>query len=39
VLVGATKNEPETEVHISYADIARARVQVEFARVSTQEES
>jgi ribosome maturation factor RimP len=39
VLVGATKNEPETEVHISYADIARAQVQVEFARVSTEEES
>jgi len=34
VLVPATKNEPETELHISYADIARAQVQVEFAHAS-----
>jgi len=39
VLVAATKNEPETRVTISYADIARAQVQVEFARVTTKEES
>ena len=39
VLVAATKKEPETRVHIPYADIARAQVQVEFARVTTKEES
>jgi ribosome maturation factor RimP len=39
VLTAATKNEPQTELHIPYADIARAQVQVEFARVTTQEES
>jgi ribosome maturation factor RimP len=39
VLVAATKNEPETELRIPYADIARAQVQVEFARVTTEEES
>jgi ribosome maturation factor RimP len=39
VLVAATKKEPETTLHISYADIARAQVQVEFARVTTEEES
>jgi ribosome maturation factor RimP len=39
VLVAATKNEPKTELHIPYADIARAQVQVEFARVTTEEES
>jgi len=39
VLVAATKKEPETRVHISYADIARAQVQVEFAHVTTEEES
>jgi len=35
LLVAATKNEPETEVRIPYADVARAQVQVEFARVTT----
>lgn len=44
VLVAATKNEPETELRILYADIARAEVQVEFARLTeardtTEEES
>lgn len=39
VLVAATKNEPETRRRIPYADIARAQVQVEFARVNTEEES
>jgi ribosome maturation factor RimP len=39
VQVAATKKEPETTVNISYPDIARAQVQVEFARVTTQEES
>lgn len=39
VLVGATKNEPETELRIPYADIARAQVQVEFAHATTQEDS
>jgi ribosome maturation factor RimP len=39
VLVAATKNEPETEVRIPYADIARAQVQVEFARAPKQEDS
>lgn len=44
VLVAATKSEPETTVHIAYGDIARAQVQVEFARVTaervtTEEES
>ena len=39
VLVAATKNEPETELRIAYADIARAQVQVEFARAATEEES
>jgi ribosome maturation factor RimP len=39
VLVAATKNEPETRLRIPYADIARAQVQVEFARVTTEEES
>jgi ribosome maturation factor RimP len=39
VLVAATKNEPETEQRIPYADIARAQVQVEFARVTPEEES
>lgn len=39
VLVAATKNEPQTELCIPYADIARAQVQVEFARVTTEEES
>ena len=34
VLVPATKNDPETELRIAYADIARAQVQVEFARVT-----
>jgi len=32
VLMAATKQEPETELHILYADVARAQVQVEFAR-------
>ena len=35
LLVAATKKEPETEVRISYADVARAQVQVEFARVTS----
>jgi ribosome maturation factor RimP len=39
VLTTATKHEPQTQLHIPYADIARAQVQVEFARVTTQEES
>ena len=39
VLVAATKKEPETTLNIPYSDIARAQVQVEFARVTTQEES
>jgi ribosome maturation factor RimP len=39
VLTTATKNEPQTQLHIPYADIARAQVQVEFARATTQEES
>jgi ribosome maturation factor RimP len=44
VLVPATKNEPETELRIEYADVARAQVQVEFAhvtaaRITTEEES
>lgn len=36
VLVAATKKEPETELSIPYADIARAQVQVEFARVTAE---
>jgi ribosome maturation factor RimP len=36
VQVAATKTEPQTELHIPYADIARAQVQVEFARVTTE---
>jgi ribosome maturation factor RimP len=39
VLVAATKNEPETQLRIPYADIARAQVQVEFARVTPQEDN
>jgi ribosome maturation factor RimP len=39
VLVAATKNEPETRLCIPYTDIARAQVQVEFARVTPEEES
>ena len=35
LLVEATKNEPETELRIPYADVARAQVQVEFSRVTT----
>ena len=35
LLVSATTKEPETEVRISYADVARAQVQVEFARVTS----
>ena len=35
LLVPATKNEPETEMRIPYADVARAQVQVEFARAPT----
>jgi len=35
LLVAATKNSPETEVRIPYADVARAQVQVEFARATT----
>jgi ribosome maturation factor RimP len=39
VLVAATKNEPESELRIPYADIECAQVQVEFARAVAQEES
>jgi len=39
VQVAATKSEPQTEVRIPYTDIARAQVQVEFARPTTQEDS
>ena len=39
VLVAATKHEPATTLNIPYADIARAQVQVEFAHVTTEEES
>jgi len=39
VLTTAAKNEPQTQLHIPYADIARAQVQVEFARVTTEEDS
>ena len=39
VQVAATKHEPETTTDIAYADIARAHVQVEFARVTTEEDS
>jgi ribosome maturation factor RimP len=39
VLVAATKKEPETKLILAYAEIARAQVQVEFAHVTTEEES
>lgn len=39
VLVAATKQDPETTTGIAYGDIVRAQVQVEFARVTTEEES
>ena len=39
VLVAGTKNEPEAEIRIPYADIARAQVQVEFARPTMQEDT
>jgi ribosome maturation factor RimP len=39
VLVAATKNEPETRLRIPYTDIVRAQVQVEFAHVTTEQES
>lgn len=43
LLVAGTKKEPETELRIPYADVARAQVQVEFARANpdrtTNEES
>ena len=39
VLVAATKKEPAVTLTVAYADIARAQVQVEFARVTTEEES
>jgi ribosome maturation factor RimP len=39
VLVAATKGEPEAELVIPYADIARAQVQVEFARAITERDS
>lgn len=35
LLVAATKKEPETELRIPYAGVARAQVQVEFARVTS----
>jgi ribosome maturation factor RimP len=34
LLVAATRKEPESTLHIPYADITRAQVQVEFARVT-----
>jgi len=37
VVVAATKKEPQTELRIPYAEIARAQVQVEFARATTEE--
>jgi len=37
--VAATKKEPEIRLRIPYADIARAQVQVEFARVTNEEDS
>ena len=37
--VAATKNQPMTEVRIPYADVARAQVQVEFARATKEEDS
>lgn len=39
VLVASSKKEPEITMHIPYAEIARAHVQVEFARGTTEEES
>jgi ribosome maturation factor RimP len=39
VLVAATKKDAETELRIPYADIVRAQVQVEFARLTPQEDS
>jgi ribosome maturation factor RimP len=39
LLVPGTKNEPESKLTIAYAEIARAQVQVEFARVTTEEDS
>jgi len=39
VLVAATKKDPETELRIPYADVARAQVQVEFSRATPQEDS
>jgi len=35
LLVAATKKEPEIELRIPYADVVRAQVQVEFARVTS----
>ena len=37
VVVAATKKAPEAELRIPYAEIARAQVQVEFARATTEE--
>ena len=39
LLVAATNKEPETAVRIPYADVARAQVQVEFARATKEEDS
>ena len=39
LIVAATKKEPEIRLRIPYADIARAQVQVEFARVTNEEDS
>jgi ribosome maturation factor RimP len=39
IQVAATKKEPLTTLHIPYADITRAQVQVEFAHVTTEEDS
>ena len=39
LVVPATKKEPETVLRIPYAEIARAQVQVEFARATKEEQS
>jgi ribosome maturation factor RimP len=37
VRVPATKNQPETELRIAYAEIVRAQLQVEFAHATTED--
>lgn len=37
--VAATKSQPETQVRIPYAEVARAQVQIEFSRATKEEES